>query len=779
MNRLINPYRSTVQPHSRKNHLLMTALLLLAFVLPASSAHQATGFAPAHADLDLASYVNPFIGTNFSPTAPSNIDPNARGGNVFPGAAFPHGMMQWSPDTTGLAGGYRYYQSVIHGFSLTHFSGRACISYQDVPFMPTVKPIITSPVHISAYASSFSHSQETASPGYYGVHLDNGNIDVALTVKPRSGFGRFTYPGSSAATMLINVSHSASGNTDAGTGVQIVGNNQVVGSTSSGHFCGKANTYTLYFAATFDHPFTSFGTWHGGSVAPNSRSSNGLRSGAYVTFDTSQNAAVQVKVGISFVSVANAQANVESESPTWDFEAMHQGARAAWNSYLNAIQVTGGTSQEQRIFYTALYHTLFHPNVFSDVNGQYIGFDQRVHTAQGYTQYENFPGWDMYRSLIRLLALLDPQATSDMVQSLVADAQQGGGGLPRWQVANDNSGGMVGDSQDVVIATSYAFGARNFDTEAAFKAMDAGASHPGTLSSHYEVREGLSDYLKLGYVSTNTLSYGSASITLEYATDDFAIAQFARALGKMDAYQAYLKRSHNWRNLFNGGYIRPRDAYGTFINVSPTSDWGFVEGDSADYTWMVPYDLAGLFEAMGGNAEAIRRLDEHFTELNAGSSSLYAYMGNEPEFEVPWEYDAAGAAYRTQDVVRRIETQLFNATPNGLPGNDDGGAMSSWYVFAAIGLYPEIPGVAGFFVGSPLFRTITVQLGNGNQLQIKGHGGTGDSLDNVPYVQSLTLNGQDYTNSWIPFDALSKGATLQFTLGSNPNTNWGSHFSMG
>ncbi len=348
MNRLINPYRSTVQPHSRKNHLLMTALLLLAFVLPASSAHQATGFASTHADLDLASYVNPFIGTNFSPTAPSNIDPNARGGNVFPGAAFPHGMMQWSPDTTGLAGGYRYYQSVIHGFSLTHFSGRACISYQDVPFMPTVKPITTSPVHISAYASSFSHSQETASPGYYGVHLDNGNIDVALTVTPHSGFGRFTYPGSSAATMLINVSHSASGNTDAGTGVQIVGNNQVVGSTSSGHFCGKANTYTLYFAATFDHPFTSFGTWHGDSMAPNSRSSNGLRSGAYVTFDTSQNAAVQVKVGISFVSVANAQANVESESPTWGFEAVHQGARAAWNSYLNAIQVTGGTSEEQQ-----------------------------------------------------------------------------------------------------------------------------------------------------------------------------------------------------------------------------------------------------------------------------------------------------------------------------------------------------------------------------------------------------------------------------------------------
>ncbi len=760
--------------------VFIAVILVLMLVLPLSIVHYATARGGVRADFDPAAYVDPFIGTDASTTNPP-IGPGAIGGNVFPGAAYPHGMVQWSPDTTILPGGYRYHESRIRGFSLTHFSGRGCISYQDIPFMPIIGSVASSPVRSATYAAPFSHNNEEASPGYYRVHLDGSNIDVALTVTPRSGFGRFTYPSSPGATMLVNVGHSAAGNADNGTEVQIVGNNQVVGSASSGHFCGKDNTYTVYFAATFDHAFTSFGTWKGETVTANSRSSDGQHSGAYLTFDSTNNPVIQVKVGLSFVSIANAQANVKQENPGWNFETVRQSARTAWNQHLGVIQVSGGTTEEQKIFYTALYHTLFHPNVFSDVNGQYMGFDQKVHTAYGYTQYENFPGWDMYRSLIALLALLDPQATSDMMQSLVADAQQGGGGLPRWQVANDNSGGMVGDSQDVVIATSYAFGARHFDTESAFAAMNMGASQPGAHSGHYEVREGLNDYLSLGYVSTDTLQYGSASITLEYAIDDFAIAQFAKALNKMDAYQTYLKRSSNWQYVYDGatGYVEPRHADRTFVSgFEPTSDRGFVEGDSADYTWMVPQDLEGLFDKLGGNAQVIKRLDKHFTQLNAGSSSLYAYMGNEPEFEVPWEYDAAGTAYRTQDVVRRIVTQLFNASPGGLPGNDDGGAMSSWYVFAAMGLYPEIPGVAGFFVGSPLFDSITLHLGNGNEVQISGQA-AGGSADSMPYVQSLSLNGQDYENSWVPFDALSNGATLKFALGSSPNVVWGSKFSLG
>jgi putative alpha-1,2-mannosidase len=569
-------------------------------------------------------------------------------------------------------------------------------------------------------------------------------------VTPRSGFGQFTYPSGQLASLLINVGGSATGNSKRGTGVQIIGNTQVVGSASSGHFCGQANTYTVYFAAIFDHPFQAFGTWNGVSVTPSRRVQFGKQAGAYLSFEKTSNPVVQVKVGLSFVSIANAQANMAAENPGWDFGVVRQQARAAWNARLSAIELTGGTFAEQQIFYTALYHCLMHPNVFSDVNGQYIGFDQQIHIAQGYTQYDE---------------------TSDIVQSLVADAQQGGGGLPRWEVANDNSGGMIGDSMDVLIATSYAFGARNFDTGAAWQAMDEGASYAGTRSRRYVVREGLSDYLNLGYVSIQGSPGASASITLEYAIDDFAIAQFARMLGKMDTYQTYLERAHNWQHLFNRstGYIEPRNADGAFIDhFNPTSRKSFVEGNSAQYSWLVPQDLNGLFAAMGGNAEVVDRLDTFFTQLNGGSSSPYAFMGNEPSFEVPWEYDAAGAAYRTQEVVRRIETQLFGAGPDGLPGNDDGGAMSSWFVFAAMGIYPEVPGVAGFMLGSPLFPSIKIHMGNGHILQITGDG----AAETTPYVQSLSLNKQDYNRTWVPFAELMNGSTLQFTLGSSPNKSW-------
>jgi predicted alpha-1,2-mannosidase len=627
-------------------------------------------------------------------------------------------------------------------------------------------------MHSTVYESTFSHQHESATAGYYSVLLETTHIQVALTVTPRTGFAQVTYPPTKNALMLINTGGSATGNATMGTGVQIVGNNEVSGSATSGHFCGSNNMYTVYFVAQFDHPFSSFGTWNGDTVTSDTRSSNGSHAGAYLRFDTIQQQLIQVKVGISFVSVANARLNLEQENPDWNFERVHQAAQAAWNERLAAIEVGGGTDahNERQVFYTALYHTLFHPNVFSDVNGQYLGFDQRVHVARGYTQYENFPGWDMYRSLVALLALLEPQATGDMMQSLVADAQQGGGGLPRWEVANDNSGGMVGDSDDALIATSYAFGVRGFDALAALHAMDMGASVASTQAGKYHTREGLDDYLKLGYVSTRIS--GSAAITLEYATDDFAIAQLAKALGNTTTYTTYMQRSQNWKHLFqqHDEYIEPRNFDGSFIShYSPTSEQGFVESNGLQYSWMVPYDLSGLFGAMGGDSKVIQRLDTHFTELNAGPLSAYAFMGNEPEFEVPWEYDFAGAPYRTQDVLRRIETQLFLPTPDGLPGNDDGGAMSSWYVFAALGLYPEIPGVAGFALGSPLFPSMTVHLGNGQQLHIVAP----SASVSTRYVQRLDINGQPYNQAWLPFAQIEHGATLEFALGNVPNMVWG------
>jgi predicted alpha-1,2-mannosidase len=714
---------------------------------------------------DLTRYVNPFIGTDNG--APDYGLGNAAG-DTPPGAAFPFGMVLWSPDTTTRAGGYRYFQNTIKGFSLTHFSGRGVSCYQDVPIMPTLGPLTASPgTGWALYGSAFSHGNEWASPGSYGVVLDSYGIQADLTVTPRTGFGAFTFPASDASTLLINAGGSANGNGANGTGVAIVGTNELTGSAVSGN-CGGSFTYKIYFAVRFDQPFTDFGTWSDDTISPQSTSSDGARSGAYLVFDTTTNPVVNVKVGLSFVSAENAGQNLENENPGWDIEAVRSGAAAAWNSRLGAIRVRGGTDDEKTVFYTALYHALIHPSVFSDSNGQYIGFDNQIHQADGFTQYHNFAGWDNYRSEMPLLATIAPEA-SDMMQSLVNDAQQDpSGGLPRWQHANTNSGGMVGDSQDVVIATAYAFGATSFDAQGALMAMDKGASVLGTRSAGHTVREGLSDYLNLGYVSTST--GGSAARTLEYVNDDFAISQFAQALGDTGLHDLYLARAQNWRTLFQDGYVVPRNPDGSFISFDPASGNGFVESSGAQYVWMVPFNLRGLLDAMGGNDEAVQRLDSHFTELNAGPHSQFAFMGNEPELKAPWVYDFAGAPWRAQDVVRRILLELYGNSPGGMPGNDDGGAMGSYVVFSAIGLFPEIPGVAGFVVGSPLFDSITVHLANGNILEIAAPGAS----DVNRYVQDLSLNGCEHNSPWIPWDAVSGGATLNFSLGDTPNTQWGS-----
>jgi predicted alpha-1,2-mannosidase len=709
--------------------------------------------------------VNTFIGTDDG--APDYGLGNAAG-DTPPGAAYPFGMVLWSPDTTTKAGGYRYYHDTIKGFSLTHFSGRGVSCYQDLPIMPTVGPVTYSPgTNWAHYVSTFSHETESASPGYYGVFLDAFGIQVDLTVTARTGFGAFTFPASSNSTVLINAGGSANGDKQDGTGVTIVGANEVTGSAVSGN-CGGSFTYKIYFSAQFSVPFADFGTWSGDLVSPESTLSSGSASGAYLVFDTTLNPVVQVKVGLSYVSVENARQNLANENPDWDFIRVRNLASSAWNTRLNSIQVQGGTDDEKTVFYTAFYHALIHPSVFSDSNGQYLGFDNEVHQTAGFTQYHNFAGWDNYRSEMPLLAVIAPE-TSDMMQSLVNDAQQDpSGGLPRWQHANTNSGGMVGDSQDVVIATAYAFGATNFDAFGALAAMDRGASIVGTKSGGHTVREGIADYLNLRFVSTST--GGSAARTLEYVNDDFAIAQLAGALGNSDLHDLYLSRAQNWRNLFHDGYIVPRNAAdGSFISFDPTSGTGFVESSGAQYVWMLPFNMRGLFDAMGGNDQAVQRLDYHFSALNAGPHSEFAFLGNEPELKTPWAYDFAGAPWRTQDVVRRSLLELYDNSPGGMPGNDDGGAMGSYVVFSSIGLFPDIPGVAGFVVGSPLFSSVTLHLANGNVVQIIAPAASDDNR----YVESLQLNGKPHDSPWIPWDAVSGGAQLDFSLTDSPNTLWG------
>ncbi len=439
---------------------------------------------------------------------------------------------------------------------------------------------------------------------------------------------------------------------------RFIGTNEVTGQTTS-TIGGSGNPYKIYFAAFFDHPFTGFGVWNGGVLVAGARTNSNAATAAYVTFDTTANPQVLARVGISFVSVSNAVLNLSTENPGWDFDAVRSSASNAWDTVLNRVQVTGGTSDEQTMFYTALYHSYIHPNVFSDVNGQYLGFDGAVHTQTNHVQYENMSSWDNYRCLFPLVSLLSPNEASDMAQSAVNDAAQGGGAMPQWEQANANSANMVGDGPTINIATAYAYGATNFDVQSAFNAADYSALTAGATSGGKQARPGLSDYLNLGYVSS---SYGifngnvdsAPAVTLEYANDDFALSQLALALENTNKYQTYLARSGNWHNVFdpNSLWVQSRNADGSWES-SFSLTTSMVESDTYTYTWMIPFNLSGLFAAVGGNTVVTQRLNAHFTELNAGESSPYAYMGNEPEEETPWEYDFAGAPWGTQAVTRQ------------------------------------------------------------------------------------------------------------------------------
>ena len=506
--------------------------------------------------------------------------------------------------------------------------------------------------------------------------LTRWSIGVELTTTVRAGMGALRYPAGAPAHLLINAGHSANG-TQRST-VSVIGSNQVTGSATSGHFCGHPGSYTVHFAVQFDHPFRVWSVWNGSRVTHHGRAAAGVHVGVSVGFGTPDvPTTVLARVGISFVSVGNALANLRAEIPGWSFDTVRSAAADAWNAALNRIQVSGGTAAEREIFYTALYHSLLFPSVFSDTNGQYVGMDGAVHADSGHPQYTNVSGWDVYRSQIPLLALLFPQRTSDIVRSLLRDATQSGGWLPKWAIAGSTTNTMNGDSADAIIAGAYAFGARDFDAGAALSQMIRGATVPGTGPGGYLERPGLAQYLDHGYVA---YSYGprdlesSAATTLEYATDDFAIARLAAALDRWSVWSTFMRRAQNWQRLFNPatGFVQPRMADGSFgAHFVPESERGFREGDAWQYAWMVPQNLAALVRAMGGGPAVADRLRTFFTMLRGGRSSPWYQGSNELDLEAPWEFDFAGQPWGTQEVVRRIVTRLYTDGPSGLPGNDD------------------------------------------------------------------------------------------------------------
>jgi predicted alpha-1,2-mannosidase len=750
------------------------------------------------------------------------------GGHNFPGAAMPFGMVQWSPDTTPAdrngRGGYDYRDAHLKGFGLTHLSGAGCSLYGDFPFLPTTEPLDASPAAGGSalkgqFQPGLSHAHESGRPGYYSVRLNpvrGGAIDAELTATTRTGMARFTFPRSPHASVLVNAGGSAQPDDFAAVGIDPA-NHEIDGTASSGLFCGQRPRYRVYIAAVFDRSFDAYGAWEGGralpgataasdSQAPPANPRTSAEAGAYASFDTRHNRTVTARVGVSFVSVDDARANLTAENPGRSFGTIAAAAERRWNSWLGRIRVGAGSRRLIDTFYTALYHVGLAPRTFSDVGGAYIGMDGLLHRAEGRIQYADFSAWDTYRTQIQLLSILAPKRASEIVRSLLADAAESGC-LPRWSYANGQSMTMVGDSADPLIASAAAFGATAFDRHAALAAMLHGADGEcRSANGEYLQRQGLPSYLAHGYVpfdlDTNVRNansiygspddvWGSAASSLEYTVDDFAIAQFAaRAAGDRGTYRRFMQRSGNWHKLFNrhSRMIEPRYENGAFpASYDNFAGGGFVEGNSAQYSWMVPHDPAGLFQAMGGRAKAAGRLDRFLGKLNAGAGGTHAnhaLLGNEPTLHVPWLYDWMRQPYRTQAAVRRA-LRLYSPAPAGYPGNDDLGTLSSWYVFGALGLYPEVPGVGLLAIGSPLFGHASVALAQRRRLTIsvdaravRGQGKDRHAValdpSRAPYIGDLRIDGHRYNQPWTTWCALSHGARLSFELGAHPDRKWGS-----
>ena len=764
--------------------------------------------AAAQAAPDLASEVNVFIGTT-------------NGGNTYPGASMPFGMVAFSPEETPLPGksypiaapgGYEWRSNGIKGFSLTHLSGTGCTGASgDIPIMPVTRPIEMSPSaddSFSMYSSYFTHDHESASPGFYKVVLDNG-VTAELSATLRTGVARFTWAKDKDANLLFRVSDSEVGSSDAGVKVDPA-RREVTGSVTSGNFCGylspdrRESYYTLYFVAEFDQPFTAGGTWHDMTVAKGAREAHGgttygdrghppgrKGSGAWISFDSSKTPVVNMRVGISYVSLANARANLEAESPEGTtLESVRANARKTWNAKLGQIAVKGGMKDERTVFYTALYHVLLEPNTYSDVNGDYLGFDKKVHKAlPGHIQYANFSGWDVYRSQLQLVTWLDPKIGSDIAQSLFNQASQNNGVWDRWTHLTGATSVMNGDPSPPSIAAIYAFGGRDFDVKGAYASLLKAATTPTALDLSHRgcgvqcvgERPGLDQWLKLHYMPVGSPGWGSAADTLELVAADFGVAQLAAINGDEANAKLFQNRAGWWRNLFNpdatpeGGYIQPRNADGSWkpVDFNVENDDDYVEGSGAQYLWMVPFDPAGLFAEMGGNEKAAARMDRFFYNPDGSlavtkSGGSHAELDNEPSIASPWLYDFVGQPWKTQEVVRAAMKQIWTDAPNGISGNDDLGEMSSWYVWAALGMYPLYPGRAELVLGSPLFEDVTIN-GGGVRTTIHAKGAGMDA----PYIASLSVNGKPDAHAWLPASFATTGGRLDFTLSKTAQKSWG------
>ncbi|MCP4291390.1 MAG: glycoside hydrolase family 92 protein [bacterium] len=774
---------------------------------------------------DPASHVDPFIGT-------AGVYSHRQTGNTVPGAVRPFGMVSFGPEhvyTEELLaesdnlrelllekkgrvpvapGGYNYAASRVRGFSLTRLSGTGCLGASgDVPVLPFTGEMLHSPdtdLLDAYYSAGFSHDDEQARPGYYQVRLDNG-VNVELSATERSGIALFTYPESEPSRLLIRSAYSQLGSSDAVTEVNVAAG-EITGSVTSGNFCGylgdfnRRSYYTLYFVLELDAPILKVGSWEDDQITPGvSQATGGTTygergipplgkgSGVWVDLDTSKNKVVTMRAGISYVSLENARLNLTAEQQESEsLESISARGYAAWNETLSRVKIESSDHSKITTFYTALYHSLFHPNLFSDVNGEYFGFDGETHrVAEGQgAQYANFSGWDVYRSQLQLVTILDQDRASDIAQSLFNQASQYGGVWDRWTHNSGATGVMSGDPSTIAIANFVAFGARDFDMEGAYASLEQAATVPTAYDLSDEgcpvfcrgQRPSLDQWLSLNYISDQSNSWEGASETLELASADFALSQFAKRLGRSAAHDRFLERSGYWKNLFNPeatdslGFIQGRNRDGTWKkDFDPANGGLFVEGSPAQYLWMVPFDGAGLVKTIGGDAAMGSRLDSFFHKPDGAwalfrDETQFSDMSNQPSINSPWMYLFTGEAFKTQETVHETLQQLWNDSASGIPGQDDLGQMSSWYVFSSLGLYPLYPGRSDLVLSSPAFSS--ARIGN---ITIKAKGVT----DGYIYVDSLKVNGKKSTKSWIGEAHVGSPVLLEYELGEKANRNWG------
>lgn len=715
---------------------------------------------------NMTRFVDPYIGTGGH-------------GHVFLGANVPFGAVQLGPVNMSQGwdwcSGYNYSDSTILGFAHTHLSGTGIGDLGDICFMPVVGDVTMSRGKIgnpeSGYYSLFSHDEEKAVPGYYSVRLKRYNIKAELTATERVGFHQYTFPASENAKIIIDLE---TGIADRSVEDSIKLDNDT---TVSGYRFsrGWARDQRIFFTAVFSKPIKEF-LIYDSTMRKNGNSLKAKRIRGVALFSTRKDEKIKVKVGISPVSMENAMLNIKAEIPGWNFQKVVSNADAAWNTALDKIEVKSNDIKKLRTFYTALYHTMIAPSIFNDHNGDYRGTDKKVYRNASFTNLTTFSLWDTYRAENPLLTIIQSGRVNDIINSMLAIYQQQGK-LPVWHLMGNETNTMPGYSAVQVIADAYLKGFRGFDTALAWEAVKTTAMQDG---------RGLKYVKKYGYIPADSMRE-SVAMGMEYSIADWGIAQMAKRMGKAEDYEYFSKRAKNYRNYFDSTtrFVRGRISqnewrtpFSPFIARHMRDD--FTEGNAWQYTWLVPQDVEGLIQLLGGDKAFSKKLDSLFTvkgdmgkEASSDITGLigqYAH-GNEPSHHIAYLYTYVGEPWKTADKVRYIMDSLYSDKPDGLSGNEDVGQMSAWYVLSALGIYQVNPSNGLFVLGSPIMDDAVLNLDNGKKFHFKMI----NNSDENKYIQSATINGHAYTKTYILYHDIMSGGEMTITMGPNPSKTWGTN----